>query len=292
MRYIDPNLIDQCKPANWDTKAQDWALRVQNAEDKSAEIEAIGSPWGKFKPNFVNMFGDKCWYSESPRYNTDNDVDHFRPKGAVKIAEKTYATRLVNGTEEKHSGYWWLAFEAKNYRYSSKFSNQPRDKGGKHDYFPLMDERSRVWQPCTLAAHVNEDVQLLDPCSARDVTLLSYDKSPGQVQARFDEHIDPNSFSRVEESKKRYNMNHTSILGARLEVINSVKVALRLLENVWCLSNDVQAQLADSVRDNEDILVSACDRKSKFSAAAVAFVKPYKIEPWLANVLPRLDLTD
>ncbi|MBF4307640.1 hypothetical protein, partial [Vibrio anguillarum] len=63
MRYIDPNLIDQCKPANWDVNSQRWAQRVQRAADKSAEIKSIGSKWSDFKPKFIREFGDKCWYS-------------------------------------------------------------------------------------------------------------------------------------------------------------------------------------------------------------------------------------
>lgn len=42
----------------------------------------------------------------------------------------------------------------------------------------------------------------------------------------------------------------------------------------------------------EQNLIDACDRKSPFSAAAVAFVRQKKHEPWLADLLPRLDLTD
>ena len=41
-----------------------------------------------------------------------------------------------------------------------------------------------------------------------------------------------------------------------------------------------------------NILMDACNRKTSFSAAAVAFIKPKKAEPWLANILARVDLTD
>lgn len=292
MRYIDPNLIDQCKPANWDVNARAWAQSVQSAADKSKEIKKIGSKWSDFKPNFISKFGDKCWYSEAPRIMTDFDVDHFRPKGAVKKTKKRYARRQVGNHSQKHDGYWWLAYEAKNYRYSSVFANRPREDGGKHDYFPLLNENTRVWSSNTLSNHAIEDPKLLDPCSLGDVALISYERNPGKVVSRYSRASNSVAFSRVRDSAKRYNLNSKTITGARLGVIEDVKAALLVLENVWALPRQYQITFATSVRDMENKLVDACDRKSAFSASAVAFVRPKRNEPWLAHLLPRLDLSD
>lgn len=292
MRYIDLNLINQCKPDNWDVNARTWSQNVQNAADKSAEIKKIGSKWSDFKPNFIRQFGDKCWYSEAPRVMTDFDVDHFRPKGAVKKSKKRYAKRRVGNTSQKHDGYWWLAYEPQNYRYSCVFANRPREDGGKHDYFPLLNEVTRVWSPNTLANHATETPKLLDPCSRGDVTLISYERNPGRVVSRYDKVSNPVAFSRVRESAKRYNLNSKTITGARLGVIKDVKAALLLLESVWGLPHQHQVTLAGSVRDMENKLIDACNRKSAFSASAVAFVRPKRNEPWLAHLLPRLDLSD
>ncbi|MBN8087675.1 hypothetical protein J0J26_06140 [Vibrio vulnificus] len=292
MRYIDPNLIEQCKPANWDVNSQRWAQRVQRAADKSAEIKSIGSKWSDFKPNFIREFGDKCWYSEVPRIGTDFDVDHFRPKGDVKISKQSYAIRLVYGVSQKHPGYWWLAFEAKNYRYACIEANRPRANGGKHDYFPLMDEATRVWNCCNIAAHGMEDVKLLDPCCPMDVTLVSYVQNPGAVMSRYSEISHPDEYSRVRESAKRYNLNSKTIKGARNEVIKKVKDSLQFIEQHASLPPESQAIMNGFLATMEQNLVDACNRKSAFSATAVAFVREKKHEPWLANLLPRLDLSD
>lgn len=292
MRYIDPNLIDQCKPANWDVNSQLWAQRVANAINKSQELDAIGTKWKSFKPNMIKVFGDKCWYSEAPRIMTDFDVDHFRPKGAVKKTKKRYAKRRVGKTSQKHNGYWWLAYEAKNYRYSCIYANRPREEGGKHDYFPLLNEAARVWSPNTLANHATEAPKLLDPCSQNDVTLLSYERNPGRVVSRYDATINPSAFSRVKESAKRYNLNSKTIVGARKKVIKDVEQALEFLELYSGLPAIQQAPLRNFLRTMEQNIVDACDRKSPFSAAAVAFVRKKRHEPWLANLLPRLDLSD
>ncbi|MGR5069304.1 hypothetical protein [Vibrio alfacsensis] len=292
MRYIDLNLIDQCKPVNWDTNSLGWAQRVQRAANKSSEIKSIGSKWSGFKPNFIREFGDKCWYSEVPRIGTDFDVDHFRPKGDVKVSKQSYATRVVQGTSQKHPGYWWLAFEAKNYRYACIEANRPRGEGGKHDYFTLMDETTRVWTPCNLAGHANETVKLLDPCSAVDVTLLSYVQYPGAATSRYSDETHPDEHARVSESAKRYNLNSKTIKGARSEVIKKVNQALDFMALYVTLPDEQQNAMNGFLGQMEQNLIDACERKSPFSAAAVAFVRQKKHEPWLADLLPRLDLSD
>ncbi|MBH0070468.1 hypothetical protein [Pseudoalteromonas sp. NZS127] len=292
MRYIDINLIDACKPDNWDVNARQWLTEVRNAQDKSAEFTRLGSKWSPFKDNFVNQFGDKCWYSEVPRIATDFNVDHFRPKGAVKKAKESYAVRVVGGQSQKHTGYWWLAFEPKNYRYSCQYANQPRDNGGKHDYFPLQDESTRVWGQCSLTNHNVEDPILIDPCVLADVQLLSFEKSPGMAHSRYDQATDKTKYERVRTSAKCYNLNHKTVKGKRLEVITSVQQDLELLESIYGLPL-ASKQLMQVHLDNAEIrLIEACNRKSPFSAAAVAFVKPKKTEPWLANILGKLDLKD
>ncbi len=292
MRYIDPDLIDQCKPANWDENARDWNQRVVNSNNKSAEIKAIGSKWSAFKPNFIEKFGDKCWYSEVPRIGTDFDVDHFRPKGAVKIDKTHYAERIdAAGVSEQHPGYWWLAFDVRNYRYSCIEANRPRGEGGKHDYFPLTDEATRIWNKGPISNCATEAITLLDPCSKDDVKLLSYDKTPGSVESRYDEATHPTEFLRVKESRKRYNLISKTVKDARSEVIKIVTQSLNFLELYSQLPVDARALVNEHLQDMEQNLVDACDRKSAFSATAVAFVRLKRAEPWLASILPRLDLT-
>lgn len=291
MRYIDLQQVEACKPVNWDADSRAWLAAIKGAKDKSAKFKSLGSVWSTFKPNFVLQFGDKCWYSEVPRIGTDFNVDHFRPKGAVKTGKGIYATKLLTGGKrQNHPGYWWLAFEAQNYRYTCQYANQPRDKGGKHDYFPLIDESTRIWRSSSLNAHAKEQVYLLDPCVVADIELLSFDKSPGLVHSRFDQATDPDKYERVQNSAKCYNLNHKTVTGPRLEAITSVKSDLDLLEMISKLPPDSREIMQAQLVATEDRLIKACDRKSAFSAAAVAFVRPKIGEAWIANILPRLDL--
>ncbi len=86
-------------------------------------------------------------------------------------------------------------------------------------------------------------------------------------------------------------MNEASITRARQGAINSVKQNLDLLENCRSFPAGSQVELAGPITDAETAIVEACDRKAAFSAAVISLVKTRKAEPWIANVLPRVDLS-
>jgi hypothetical protein len=111
------------------------------------------------------------------------------------------------------------------------------------------------------------------------------------AHSRFDQATDKAKYERVRMSAKCYNLNHKTVKGERLKVITSVKQDLELLESIHGLPQASKQAMQVHVSNAEDRLVDACNRKSPFSAAAVAFVKPHKTEQWLSSILPRIDLT-
>ncbi len=145
MRYIPRAEVIDCATPHWQANAPNWQTRVTEAAGKGHEISAIGNKWSDLKPEFVEKFGDKCWYTETPRIGTDNHVDHFRPKGRAKKKNGETASRIVDGVTEQHSGYWWMAYEISNYRYSCIYANRITGEGGKGEYFPLEEDGSRAW---------------------------------------------------------------------------------------------------------------------------------------------------
>ncbi len=72
----------------------------------------------------------KCCFCEA-RFaaNHAGDVEHYRPKGAVKQADRTILP-----------GYYWLAYDWRNLFYACADCNQYR----KRDQFPLADEAARA----------------------------------------------------------------------------------------------------------------------------------------------------
>jgi len=290
VRYIDPAVIDQCKPNNWDNKSLGWAAEVAAAMDTSEKIKSIGNKWKDFKPEFINKFGDKCWYTEAPRIGTDNDVDHYRPKGGALDKDGKVAKKLVAGVSNEHPGYWWLAYKASNYRYSCVYANRPRGGGGKRNYFPLETEATRAWTPaCILTV---EDITLLDPCKIQDVQLIAFDKTPGEAISRHSIKKDKKAYERFTQTAKIYNLNEKTIKDARLFTIKSVGKSLYLLELIHNIPAASRTQEhCNAILSSQQELIEACDRKSPFSAAIVSLILPYKHEPWILSVLPQLDLS-
>ena len=111
---------------------------------------------------------EKCWYTET-KFGADyQELEHFRPKKELKIADKTF--------HATHPGYYWLAFDISNYRLCKSRPN--RKKG---TFFPILDERFRAcnceddWQ--------DERPVFLDPMDDEDVLLISFDDNGKPVPA-------------------------------------------------------------------------------------------------------------
>jgi|GEM_PF-1661903 len=172
MIYINPRDID-FDPV-WEAKARELTkeLLKRKPEERAAFINSKrAETWGHeaLLESLRCVVGNKCWYSEVPLAGADPNVDHFRPKGRV--------VEIDNSTLEKMGdispGYWWLAFEPKNFRLSCMHSNQRRvdeeTEGGKWDFFPVEGARApegTVWDS------IEEDVLPFDPCCAIDMALL------------------------------------------------------------------------------------------------------------------------
>jgi hypothetical protein len=115
------------------------------------------------------------------------DVEHFRPKKSAKD---------LNGNER--DGYWWLAFDWKNYRIFGNVGN--RKKG---TFFPLSSES----RPATCnARHLVEDENcvLLDPIREGDPEHISFDE---RGLAKASPGLGPWPKLRAETSIERYKLN-------------------------------------------------------------------------------------
>jgi uncharacterized protein (TIGR02646 family) len=137
-------------------------------DKRAALLKRHRKLWGELKPWLFELSKGKCWYSEAKDVGSFRDVDHFRPKGRVTRADGSEST-----------GYWWLAFDWKNFRVSCDVCNKPNrgEQGtrGKVDHFPLRNEASRATAADDdLAA---EEPYLLDPTNARDPHLISFDQT-------------------------------------------------------------------------------------------------------------------
>jgi len=172
MIYINPRDIDF--DPEWEAKARALTKELLKKKPveraafiKSKRVETWGN--GALLKSLRDVVGNKCWYTEVPLEGADPNVDHFRPKG--RIVEIDHST--LEKTGDTSPGYWWLAFEPKNYRLSCMHSNQRRvdeeTEGGKWDFFPVEGARAPEGTEWDL---IEEAVLPFDPCSGTDMALL------------------------------------------------------------------------------------------------------------------------
>lgn len=221
MRPIDYDPQNLPLPDGWAENAAALRQAVLNAPDDKARAKIIedNQIWSQVKSELKKLSFGKCWYTESLQIGTDVDVDHFRPK-------KRVAERCSKG--DAHPGYWWLAYELSNYRYSCIFANRYRRDveadvvGGKADCFPIQDEAHRAMGPD--ADWESEKPLLVDPCKADEVALISF-KADGEAFPSFS---DPGSYKyrKAELSIKHYNINHTDFVRARIELRDKIEQAM------------------------------------------------------------------
>lgn len=179
---------------------------------KKNEYFKLHSYWSEFGKLLKKYCGQRCWYSDNVQAS-DLDIDHFRPKGSAK---KECGKEFSRDTED---GYWWLAYDWKNFRVAGKWQNQKRTQeetaGGKGDLFPLLDY-SKTFQ-------LNDDISkepylLLDPTVKEDVEIISFN-SVGDIC----------SLSETEEDKKRveisrivYHLHNQTLMDKRKKKWNEV----------------------------------------------------------------------
>jgi hypothetical protein len=283
MRHIDKSKFIKCKTNTWDIKSKEWSSKIKKSANPTLEIDNIGNQWTSLKRSFVAEFGAKCWYTETPQSGADNDVDHFWPKGRVKLEDGV----ILKGPNGQHPGYWWKAFDIDNYRIACTYANRSREGGGKVDYFPLADETHRAWgdhAPCDYNHRI-----ILDPCSLEDVQLISFEIESGKVVSIYLEHQNPEAYKRVKLSRTILNLDEKSIAPLRLKAMRNMRKALTCLRLFYGMENNEQEDL-DEIEDAKKLIIEGCDRKSEFSAALVQTVLPYTTAPYLAEIIGQLDL--
>jgi hypothetical protein len=149
-------------PQDWIDDAEAVTIRLRTAANESERAQIIKekeSLWrdDRIRNRLLRQFANKCWYTEAYDSVSSIHVDHYRPKGRIKDLE---------GNE--CDGYWWLAFEWKNYRICGQLINVK-----KLDIFPIISGvRANAVDPDSLCL---EAPLLIDPRTDQ-ARLISYEK--------------------------------------------------------------------------------------------------------------------
>jgi uncharacterized protein (TIGR02646 family) len=211
VRYI--NIEDLSLPPGWEDRARKVLdqLTAANPAKRKQIIDRHSELWRSLKDALRTLSHGKCWYCDLAQIRSDNAVDHFRPKNRVAECPD-------------HEGYWWLAFDWRNYRFSCTFCNSYRDgadtTGGKQDSFPLVNEafRAMKWGDDTAL----EQPVLLDPTNSTDPELLWF-YIDGTPVPKFRQDEDEIKHKRAEVSIKLYHLDEERLEEKRRALYQQLK---------------------------------------------------------------------
>lgn len=281
MRVVDYNPNNITVPPDWNAKVNKLKAKVLEEQDPKKRAQIIkknSAIWSEIKQELAKVFNFKCWYTESRQIGTDVDVDHYRPKNNVAELSKNVPP---------HYGYWWLAFELCNYRYSCIIANRQRRDvetnaiGGKADFFPVREESNRAWDE---NADIDlEQPMLLDPCKLSDVRLLTF-KDDGEAMPRERVEEKPILFNKADISIRLYNLNHSDFVRERIKLRESLKKLIKAAKKYY-----QKLETGDSVHEYayEETIIrirDTIDKKAEFSSFCLAYLENYKHEEALSGV--------
>jgi|SRR5919202_2028951 uncharacterized protein (TIGR02646 family) len=266
MRYINHNLIKL--PENWLSESKNASAKITLGE---AEIDDFSKVWGDLKPALEKLIGKKCWYCEVIQSRSDKEVEHFRPK------------KKVWQVKPRHNGYFWLAFDYKNFRYSCQYCNKRRRDiinnriGGKGNYFPLADESKRARIP---GDEIHEVPMLLDPCVEKDVKLLDFDDAGNPCPV-----ISANKFEqeRVKVSVRLYHLDHSELVEDRKSLAINLDDVINDAEYYFSKFASGEKEAFESFQRKINQIKKAMNWRSEFSLFAERYIEGKlraKISDW------------
>jgi hypothetical protein len=282
MRYINLQLMigdPEASPAIAAAEqARQEILGEQDLERRKELVKAHRTKWVAFREHFERIYGDKCWYTECENPGTDDDIDHYRPKGRIH-------------EDDEHGGYWWEALNWRNFRLSCHRANRLRenpdtgDTYGKGDHFPLLNPAERWRGPHDIC---RERPLLLDPVRASDSRVLTFLPN-GNVALSPRYENDDETKQRFESSRTYLHLDWPAIRRGRQMLYAEIT---RRIDD----GNTAVASLARGdagARDWLDRVVGGLIELAQpvkpFSRAAQAYIRYFRAYSWVEEeVLPHI----
>jgi uncharacterized protein (TIGR02646 family) len=263
MRWISRDDVEDCLTSKWRKAAAsvlDEVLSARSARSRSAILRSVRSTkvWRDFYSLLPDALTKKCWYCEAEEVRSDMPVDHFRPKSAVEGVPA-------------HNGYWWLAYDWRNYRCSCTFCNSRRvmntTEGGKQNSFPIFNEAARAMSSGDSVDR--ERPAILDPFDPTDEKALWFDDDGKPVPTP---QIPKQQVSKVKNSVRIFHLDETRLVrkrnALRLEILRDLNVLRDAKQRRdQTARRTVEARLRRRVRDT-----------TMLSRAAIVYLRPYRGE--------------
>ena len=178
-------------------------VAAKDPDQRQGYIKNNGaSKWTPLKNKLTLIVGNKCWYTEVELVGGPLAVDHYRP--------------VCN--------YWWLAFDAVNFRVACPYANSPKHNplygcaGGKGDEFPLLGPAGRAGGRNKLKT---ERPSILDPCNSRDCEMVAF-QADGRPVIHPNYSSDRVALERLEKSKILLNLDHPDFNTKREQLYHDI----------------------------------------------------------------------
>lgn len=251
---------------------QDWLNR---ADILTAQLIAVATPleratiisnnqdlWSELKQHFSDILQRKCWYSESINDFAHCHLDHFRPK-----------LRAIDEGGNDQGGYWWLAFNWRNYRYTG-----PAGNVRKKDYFHVNANKANAPSDSL----ENEDIRFLDPTEPDDPDKLKFCNegiiSPKSINLHSREYI------QSEYTIRRMNLNMAGLIEGRKDKYRQTARLIRQIEQLLT-AQSVTFDLArrQSIKAKQLELFALANKFSEYSAT-VRYCLRESGHEWALNI--------
>jgi hypothetical protein len=161
IRYPVPRLEIESRIDAIDARWFEKAAERTNRFVRNKRFEDSSPIWSVIKPAFMAIQNNKCIFCERQLETgpIEHDLEHFRPKSAVKLwpnSSHGFDYQFATG-KESAAGYYWLAYDIENYAASCKQCNSPL----KSNYFPIAGRRQS--RPVAVAKLSKENAFLCYP---------------------------------------------------------------------------------------------------------------------------------
>ncbi len=291
MRYINlsdlekqgdwpPGKLEKRYPADKRRTTEEWRADLCEAEralrnpppgkTRSWVINKYSSLWSDVKNPYRELNYGKCWYCDT---RTDlGEIDHYRPKNEVE-------------ENKSHSGYWWLAFEWRNWRYSCERCNKKLTDPltgsikGKGARFPLVDDETyRVSNESEYECYedlLDEDPLLLDPTRPGDALLLTFtrDGLPKPVT----DNEQSWEFRRAEKSIYLYHLDHGVLQNKRQDIYHKIHKHVNDIQRYWKKWKEGRDSSArDLYQRAMEELLEMITYETEYASTARAYLKEYR----------------
>jgi hypothetical protein len=215
------------------------------------------SKWSPIKNWLTKKLGKKCWYTEAELVGAPLSIDHFRPV----------------------SNYWWLAFDAENYRLACAYANSPQHNeihgrsGGKGHAFPLLGSgRRSTWKN---KQRIERPV-ILDPCLREDCDLVAF-QADGRPVINPVHAADDGALGRVEENKVLLNLDHPDFNSKREQLYHDIAHDVKTYEELPA------SALGRTIIVNR--LKTRLSAGAPFSSAARYYLRLHRHLAWVETLL-------